>query len=237
MRLIKSIINLNNKIKKGMKILVFDTETTGLPTEKNASILETEKWPYIVQLSYILYDTDNKHVLKIKDDIIKLPQDIQPSERSVELHGITKEISNNIGIDIKYALKEFNECLKECEYVIGHNLSFDKRIIMVESKRNKMKQYFTTNGVRKMEFCTMKNSVDLCKIEAISIKNGEKYFKYPSQSELHNYLFGYIPNGLHNSMADVIVCLRCYYKIIYNKDILIQNNELQKLYLNYCKIG
>ena len=40
-----------------MLILVFDTETTGLPTERNASIFDNDKWPYIVQLSYIIYDT------------------------------------------------------------------------------------------------------------------------------------------------------------------------------------
>ena len=35
-----------------MKILVFDTETNGLP-EKNASIYDLNKWPHIIQLSYI----------------------------------------------------------------------------------------------------------------------------------------------------------------------------------------
>ena len=220
-----------------MKILVFDTEATGLPTEKNASILEQGKWPYIVQLSYIFYNTETKSIIKVKDDIIKLPENIFPSEKSVEIHGITKENSDKIGINIKQALKEFNECLKESDYIIGHNLSFDKRLIMVECNRNKIKQYFTTNGVRKLEFCTMKNSTNLCKIESISKVTGEKYFKYPSQSELHNYLFGYIPSGLHNAMADVIVCLRCYIKIMYDRDILAQNTELLRLYNNYCKVG
>jgi DNA polymerase III epsilon subunit-like protein len=218
-----------------MKVLVFDTETTGLPTEKNASILDVEKWPYIIQLSYILFDTDQKNILKYKDEIIKLPELIYPSARSVELHGITKEKSNKVGRNIESVLLDFNHCLSDCDYVIGHNLSFDKRVIMVECKRNKMKQHFTTNAVKKLEFCTMKNSVDLCKIEATSNKTGEKYFKYPSQSELHNYLFGYIPSGLHNSMADVIVCLRCYYKLMYDRDILQVCDKLNLLYNNYCK--
>jgi DNA polymerase III epsilon subunit-like protein len=158
-----------------------------------------------------------------------------PSERSVELHGITKDISNKNGKDIKKILLEFNVALQESEYIIGHNLSFDKRMIMVECIRNKMKQHFTTSGIKKLEFCTMKNSVELCKIEAISKNNGEKYFKYPSQSELHNYLFGYIPSGLHNSMADVLVCLRCYIKLMYDRDVFFQNDQLRNLYNNYCK--
>jgi len=41
-----------------MKVLVFDTETTGLPQENNVSILDTFRWPYIVQLSFIYYDSE-----------------------------------------------------------------------------------------------------------------------------------------------------------------------------------
>ena len=40
-----------------MKVLIFDTETTGLPEGKNPSIYETQKWPHIIQLSYIVYDS------------------------------------------------------------------------------------------------------------------------------------------------------------------------------------
>ena len=52
-----------------MKVLVFDTETTGLPTERNPSITETEKWPHVVQLSYILYDVDENKILTICDEL------------------------------------------------------------------------------------------------------------------------------------------------------------------------
>ena len=45
-----------------MRVLVFDTETTGLPTERNASIYHVDKWPYIIQLSYIIYCTGNPQV-------------------------------------------------------------------------------------------------------------------------------------------------------------------------------
>jgi hypothetical protein len=55
-----------------MKVLVFDTETTGLPTERNASISDLKVWPHIVQLSYILYDIDEKKIIKCQDHIIKI---------------------------------------------------------------------------------------------------------------------------------------------------------------------
>lgn len=37
--------------------------------------------------------------------------------------------------------------------------------------------------------------------------------KFPRLSELHQILFGSIPDNLHNSLIDVMVCLRCFLKI------------------------
>ena len=37
--------------------------------------------------------------------------------------------------------------------------------------------------------------------------------KFPRLSELHQILFGNIPENLHNSLIDVLVCLRCFLKI------------------------
>ena len=73
-----------------MKVLVFDTETTGLPEKRNTSILETEKWPYIVQISWVTYDTETESY-EMEDHIIDCGVDI-PQE-SVNIHGISKKIS------------------------------------------------------------------------------------------------------------------------------------------------
>jgi DNA polymerase III subunit epsilon len=202
-----------------MKILVFDTETTGLPTERNASIISTSKWPYIVQLSYILYDTDEHMVIDYSDNIIKLPENVQISPESENIHKITKEISQTKGIDIKQELIYFNKALLEADIIVGHNISFDKRVIMVECIRNKIEQNFTLNNKRKPEYCTMKNSTNICKIITQNA-NGEEYYKYPKLVELYKYLFNEEPAGLHNSMVDVLVCLRCYGKIKNNIDYL-----------------
>ena len=104
------------------------------------------------------------------------------------------------------------------DIIIGHNISFDKKMIMVECYRNKVEQNFTKNGRKLQEFCTMKNSINLCKIIAHD-KYGREYFKYPKLMELHKHLFGDIPEGLHNSMVDVLVCLRCYGKMKFDTDL------------------
>ena len=37
--------------------------------------------------------------------------------------------------------------------------------------------------------------------------------------ELHEHLFNSIPDGLHNSMVDILVCLRCYIKMTFDIDL------------------
>jgi DNA polymerase III epsilon subunit-like protein len=207
-----------------MKVLVFDTETTGLPSERNPSIMESEKWPYVVQLSYILYDMDENKVILKADDVIRIGDDVNLTDESVAIHGITREKCNEEGITIGMALVKFNIALKYADLIVGHNISFDKRLIMVECNRNNIWQGFTTKGTKKPEYCTMKNTVEICKLEkrATSVDTGSKSpYKYPRLGELYCYLFQCEPpKGLHNSMVDVITCLRCYIKLESGLDIL-----------------
>lgn len=216
-----------------MKVLVFDTETTGLPEENNVSILDTFRWPYIVQLSFIYYDSEINDVIEYYDNVIKLPENITIPEDSINIHGITNKTMKENGINIKTALKKFNDILKDCDIVVGHNISFDKRMIMVECIRNKISQYFTRGQDKKPEFCTMKNSKNICKIKMVNFK-GEEYFKNPKLSELYTFIFKEEPKNLHNSFVDVMLCLRCYFMITENRDII--NNEDIKYLFNFYKI-
>lgn len=215
-----------------MKILVFDTETTGLP-EKNVSIYEHNKWPYILQLSYIFYDISN-NISVIKDDYINIRSDIEISEKSFEKHGITRQIINNKGINIRSALNNFNRFLSISDIVIGHNISFDKRMICVECIRNRINygfsQYIDDKKISKQEFCTMKNTVDFCNLY-FQTKTGKQMKKNPTLLELHCKLFPeqHIPDNLHNSIVDVAVTIRCYMKYIYNIDIYNVNCDIRKI--------
>ena len=217
-----------------MKILVFDTETTGLQ-EKGASIYDKSKWPYIIQLSYILYDLSNNSSL-IKNNYIKLDESVAISQESFNIHNISREILHEQGINIVDALKEFNECLKTCDIVVGHNISFDKRMIFVECFRHAVAQYFTryegNEKIPKPEFCTMKNTTHYCKLERLS-KTNQVYIKNPKLSELYLILFPNesLPSNLHNSLVDVAMTLRCYLKYVNNIDILEVNTTLKELFL------
>ncbi len=206
-----------------MRVLVFDTETTGLPTERNASIYHVDKWPYIIQLSYIIYCTETNK-MNIINDYINIPDSVKISKESQEIHKISRNTLKG-GIDIENALKKFNYYSNNSELVVGHNVSFDKRMLMVEGIRNKIRVDISES------YCTMKNSIELCKIEKVG-KDGEKYYKYPTLSELYEKLFNIIPKNTHDALIDNLICMRCFCKMELKKDISETNEKIRDLLKN-----
>lgn len=222
-----------------MKVLIFDTETTGLPKSKIISQDTLDKWPHIVQFSFIIFDTDTNEFVLTKDFVIKMEAGIIISDESIALHGITNQISRNTGVDIQSALHLFFYYLRSVDLLVGHNVSFDINMIYIELLRIiYLKQYteehisaykcdlhFLTNF--KNIYCTMQESIDLCAIKAKD-KFGREYNKFPKLSELHMHLFQTTPNGLHNSLIDILITLRCFMHLKYKKDMLTDCHDFIK---------
>jgi len=202
-----------------MKVLVFDTETSGLPVERNGSIYNSFNWPYIVQLSYIIYDSETNRLIGLEDDYINIPDTVIMDPGSVKIHKITSDQLRN-GIDIKQALEKFNRYAVNADLLVAHNVSFDKRMVIVEGIRNKIKMNITDT------YCTMKNSINLCKIEMTN-KAGDKYFKYPKLSELYVKLFNFEPKNTHNALVDILICLRCFCKMELKMDVSDRNRTIR----------
>lgn len=179
-----------------MRILVFDTETTGLPIKRNGSIDDSSNWPFIIQISWVIYDTYLKRNIEEYDQYIRL-NGITISEKSIEIHGITEEVLENKGICIKIALEEFRKAILKCDLLVGHNIDFDKKIILAEGYRNGVEILFD-----KKEYCTM--------------KRGSKG-QYLNLGKLYEKLFGVLPDNLHNSKRDVEVCLQCFLEMKKNR--------------------
>jgi len=215
-----------------MKLLVFDTETTGLPPDRHTPLIATARWPHVVQLSYMIYDTDTNTIINSVDTLIKLQPGIAVPQETTDIHGITRKMCDEQGRDIKEVLLEFNNALLQVDKLIAHNLQFDKSIITVEFIRNRLTNNFTQHNQPIQEFCTMLNSIELCSLYRTNI-SGRQYKKYPKLVELHEKLFNETPKGLHNAMADVIVCLRCYYKMQFDSDILECSPDLVSLSKKY----
>ena len=266
-----------------MKVLVFDTETTGLIQDYRASLYDTKLYPYIVQLSWLLFDTESHKLMNVGDYILKLPHNIKISDESAKIHGITNAIMKRKGVEPKHALQAFIKDLRQTDVCVAHNIRFDKRMVRIEFIRNKMID-FMYKGKHKL-CCTMTTSIDICKIPRISklqqarimldeclkqlnirdesikqssVVNTREYltpekmglidmiddlksketvqYKMPKLIELHRYLFHSEPNNLHNSLVDVFVCFRCYYKLTYSIDIIKEYQELNTYYKKLCNM-
>jgi DNA polymerase III epsilon subunit-like protein len=228
-----------------MIIAVFDTETTGLPKSKIINNLSLSLWPYIVQFSYIIYDTELKKIIKTVDLVIKIPENINISDEVSDIHGITNFISQTSPHTIEEALIHFgNDYLNyNIDLIVGHNLSFDINMLKVELMREisiqqnllykrMFSQLFEDLNDIKPEspelYCTMQKSIELCNLK-MKTKYGKEYVKFPKLSELHMKLFNSSPRNLHNSLNDVLICLRCYYMLEYKVDIIEIDSEIKSL--------
>tara|TARA_B100001287_G_C22484313_1_gene435877 strand:- start:190 stop:756 length:567 start_codon:yes stop_codon:yes gene_type:complete len=185
-----------------------------------------------------MYDISNNTEVICNDYINVDPSLVTITPESYNIHKISMDYLQENGRNIIPALKEFNKILNKCDVVVGHNIQFDKKMVLVECFRNKVLQYFTrfyhNRKVCKPEYCTMINTSKFCNILKLN-KTGKEYIKYPKLQELYSKLFtdAIIPETLHDSLIDILITLRCYIKYIYNLDIIEINNNINNLFLKY----
>lgn len=201
-------------------IIVFDTETTGFDPVLNE----------IVQLSYILYDTESQTVLyatQLGNDIVNINGNI-PKETS-DVHGITKDMT----LDKRPIKAHIDEFMMHCERAhqyVGHNISYDIKMIAGQIEKvikdypeeaDKYRSFlakFQMRGKYKLPekaYCTMRESQDVC----AKIKGSDKP-KFEKLMEVHKLLFKQNVKGqLHNALVDISVTLRVFLKLTMDIDI------------------
>ena len=187
--------------------LFFDTETTGLPKNYDAPTSDVNNWPRLIQLSWMIADKDQnivaRHNLYIKPNGFVIPQD------SIKIHGITTKYALDNGIDIVDALNMLHDDLKKVKYVVGHNVSFDEKIIEAECYRSNLDVVAFSDKFYQASLCTMKSTTDFCKIPARFYVG----YKYPTLQELHRKLFGFDFTGAHDAFSDISATMKCFWEL------------------------
>lgn len=230
-----------NPPKKTPKmILVFDTETSGLfPKCTESSFGESEPvdpniYPYILQLCFILYDTQSQKIIHKYNKYIKVPEHVTISPFITNLTGITREMCN-AGVSISSALHEFYCAYKLCDSIVAHNISFDRQMIELEIIRyyNVLMRIGKTPKTiafmfhsiyqrlnNKQMYCTMAMGRNICNLIVIQKTNPDKsYKKNPKLGELYEHLFKEkLPNA-HDALFDTMACLRCFVMMSEGRDL------------------
>ena len=203
--------------KKIRRILVFDVETTGLIpnndpiTKKNQPI---ENMPYIIQLSFIVFNLYDYKLERVFNAYIKIKEPEKITKEITDLTGITREKCENYGILIKDALLEFYNEYIQSDYVIAHNISFDRRMIMFEIERNYVELELKAENILNIfnpifcklknieNYCTMMSSINICNIIVERKTNSNSFVKdsrvsrlsscgdYTSSTKIENNMLG-----------------------------------------------
>lgn len=188
---------------QGMNVLIFDTESTGLPVEDKDPFHYPEYWPRLVQLAWIL--TDEEQVLDEQSFII-LPEGFSIPRSASDIHGITTDRAKEEGVPLKDILTLFSEVLGKADVIVGHNISFDRSVVTSEYARAKLNAPILGLPYH----CTMKTTADVCKLPSPVRGRG---FKWPTLTELHTHLFNESFDDAHDALADVRACSRCYFEL------------------------
>ena len=189
-----------------MKLFFFDTETTGVN-------------PYfdrIIQFGGIFgeYDPENETFTQRFEinQYINIPWNI-PHEAS-KIHGIYKQDLENYAMMDSYIIG-FLWCIQEADFVIGHNVDFDKNMLKAEAKRYNID--FPFDQVKWLD--TMKRSTWLIP--------GSK--KRPKLQELYTFLYGKPFDWAHDAMADIRATKDCFLQLIKSTNLFDQALNLSNI--------
>lgn len=190
-----------------MSVLIFDTETTGLPkfndkrgyySPKNFEMYDSGR---IVEMGYRILSLETNDLrVQFNSYIHHENLDIQNSH----IHGITNEHAL-AGCDIKEMLQilEQDFVRHDIKRIVAHNIEFDINILLSECFRYGHDSL--VNLIQQCEqFCTMKRG-----------RVFMDFYKNPKLIELYDFVHN--NNGpvfkQHSAMSDCIACEKCYLAI------------------------
>ena len=184
-----------------VRVLFFDTETTGLPKKRGVSALDDSSvWPDLVSISWQLYD--DRELVRKESHIIK-PEGFKIPDESVRFHGITTELAEVHGKPLNDILIQFAEDVILSDRIVAHNLEFDKNVIFHSFKWRLSKDvnWWPVNS----EFCSLQKAMNEMKMPSKFGKPSDPY-KMPGLDELWKDTFGTdAPANAHSSERDVDV--------------------------------
>ena len=181
--------------------IFFDTETTGVPKNYNAPASNTKNWPRLVQLGWILTDESGNEISS-GNEIVKPEGFVIPADAS-RVHGITTEVALREGKSLRQVLQSFLKDAEGIKCFVGHNVSFDQKVVGAELYRLGITDTVSTR--RSLD--TMIAATDYCKIP------GTYGYKWPKLIELHRKLFGCDFEAAHDAMADITATKKCFFEM------------------------
>ena len=185
------------------KYLFFDTETTGIPNDYKAPCTNTDNWPRLVQLGWLLTDAAGR-ILSEGNHIVR-PDGFEIPIAASDVHVITTEFALENGKPLLDVIFAFGADLNQADCVVGHNLDYDLHIVGAEYVRL---GYDSRIMFARPTLCTMQATIQFCNIP------GRFGPKWPKLMELYTKLFGQGFDGAHDAMADIRATKDCFFELL-----------------------
>ena len=195
-----------------MKVFFFDTETTWT----------NNKVDKIIQFWGIFWEFNEDSYDFVEIDRINqfINVDVEIPEWATAIHWIRNEDLVNYWYIDEY-INSFLSYIEKADFVVGHNVEFDRWMLEWEAKRLWIN--FNFNNVVWVD--TMKPSSEL--VNWI-------WWRWPKLQKLHEFLFWYAFDNAHDAMADIEATKNCFIELVKKYDFyenwkfknkIINNNE------------
>lgn len=190
------------------RTVVFDTETTGVPTNKKYDALRaSNNWPSIVSICWMVFE--DKVYARTENHIIK-PEGWLIPEVVVKIHGITTEKAMAEGKPLREIMMLFKEDVAGADQIVAHNIHFDKNVVF-NAYKWQLQMDPTEFWKESAELCSMERARAEMRIP--SPYSWTRDFKPPKLDELYEDTFKVkAPADAHNAMRDVDVLQQILWK-------------------------
>lgn len=196
-----------------MKIMFFDTETTGLPQWKQPS--DHPSQPHLCQFTAILVDGAPEREIDYADLLVK-PDGWTIEPDALARHGIALERLMADGLPERDAVDTFLRMRAKADLVCAFGIDFDMRIMRIAMLRHGMtKREADDLAAATTTHCVMRQVTPLCKIPPTDkmMAVGRKTYKTPTLGEAIKALFGETLEDAHDARADVLATSRLYFHV------------------------
>lgn len=196
-------------------ILIYDSETTGLPLWQEPS--EHPDQPHITQIAAQLCDKDSGTILGSINTLIRpdgwtIPDDV------AQLTGITTETAAAAGVSIHVAFDLFLSLWERASLRVAHNENFDARMVRIELKRAPKNADAIGDYAERWKegkaFCTANASKPILQLPPTAKMLASRFrnqFKTPNMAEAYRFFMGKDFANAHSAAADVAACKAVYF--------------------------
>ena len=206
-----------------MKLMVSDTETSGLPDWKQPS--EAPQQPHICELAAIKYDEAGNELERFHSFV--RPDGWSIAIEAQKAHGYSTEYLMDVGRNENEVVFEYMDFQSDADIRVGHNESFDARIMRIAIKRfgmfgmgldvdyeRQQNDSMAAAYRARTAMCTMRLATPIVKIPPTPAMGKRFPYKNPTLAEAYLHFFGEEMQGAHGAVADTENCAKVFFHML-----------------------